>query len=165
MLLFLECLAGCALLTAVILPAQYKNPITMIASYPSEVIWRVEQLPQYRDTIKGREKAHLTKKLVGLIFFVLLFAAVAYLSGCRSFAEAFLHVFVIFFSVNIFDLVVLDWGVFCHSRKLRIPGTEDMDAAYRDYAFHVRGAAVGTALGIVVALLAAGIVCLVGMLC
>lgn len=164
MLLFLQCLAGCVLLTVMILPAQYKDPIKMIASYPPEVIRRVEQLPQYRDTIKQREKAHLIKKIVGLIFFVLVFAAVAYFSGCRSFAQAFLHVFVIFFSVNIFDLLVLDWGVFCHSRKLRIPGTEDMDEAYRGKLFHLKGAAVGTVLGMVVAVLAAGIVRLVGML-
>ena len=26
-------------------------------------------------------------------------------------------------AVNIYDLIVLDWGVFCHSKKLRIPGT------------------------------------------
>lgn len=164
MLLFLQCLAGCALLTAIILPAQYKDPLKMIASYPPEVIRRVEQLPQYRDTIKEREKAHLTKKLVGLAFFVLVFAAVAYLSGCRSFAEAFVHVFVIFFSVNLFDLLVLDWGVFCHSRKLRISGTEDMDEVYRGWLFHVRGAVIGTALGLIVALLSGGIVQLAGVI-
>jgi len=162
MLLFLQCLAGCVLLTVVILSAQYKDPIKMIASYPPEVIRRVEQLPQYRDTIKQREKAHLIKKIVGLIFFVLVFAAVAHVSGCRSFVEAFLHVFTIFFTVNLFDLLVLDWGVFCHSRKLRIPGTEDMDGAYKDYAFHAQGAAVGCVLGVMVALLAGGIVHLIG---
>lgn len=164
MLLFLQCLAGCALLAVIILPAQYKDPLKMIASYPPEVIRRVEQLPQYRDTIKARKKAHLTKKMGGVAFFVLVFAAVAYLSGCGSFAEAFVHVFVIFFSVNLFDLLVLDWGVFCHSRKLRIPGTEDMDEVYRGRIFHVRGAAIGTALGLIVALLSGGIVQLAGML-
>lgn len=164
MLLLLQCLAGCALLTVLIMPAQYKEPIKMIASYPPEVRRRVEQLPQYRETIKMREKAHLKKKLAGLAFFVPVFAAVAYFSGCRSFTEVFLHVFVIFFAVNLFDLLVLDWGVFCHSRKLRIPGTEDMDEVYRGKLFHLKGAAVGMLLGVLVAVLAAGIVCLAGML-
>lgn len=57
-----------------------------------------------------------------------LLAIVAYLSGCSGFADTFFHVFMLFFVVNIYDMLVLDWGVFCHSKKLRIPGTEDMDA-------------------------------------
>ena len=41
--------------------------------------------------------------------------------------------FTLFFAVNLYDLVVLDWGIFCHSRKLRIPGTEDMEKEYKNY--------------------------------
>ena len=158
MLLFLQCVAGCALLTAIIMPAQYRDPIKMIMSYPPQVIRRVEQLPQYQGMIQQRERAHLAKKAAGLAVFVFVLAAVAYLSGCRGFGDTFAHVFTLFFTVNLFDLVVLDWGVFCHSKKLRIPGTEDMEAAYKDYAFHARGAVIGTLLGLVVALLAGGLV-------
>lgn len=35
-------------------------------------------------------------------------------------------------------MFVLDWGIFCHSKKLRIPGTEDMDKDYKDYLFHAK---------------------------
>ena len=133
-------------------------------SYPPAIIRRVEALPQYRDSIRQKEKAHISKKLGGLVFFVFLLAAVAWLSGCQSFAAAFGHVFILFAAVNVYDLVVLDWGVFCHSRKLRIPGTEDMDEAYTDYLFHVRGCAVGLALGGVVALLSGGVVQLIALL-
>ena len=66
--------------------------------------------------------------------------------------------FVLFFAVNVYDLIVLDWGVFCHSRRLRIPGTEDMETEYRNPWFHLRGAAIGTVLGLTVALLAAALV-------
>ena len=65
---------------------------------------------------------------------------------------------VIFIVVNVYDLIVLDWGVFCHSQKLRIPGTEDMEKEYKDYMFHVRGACIGIVLGLVVALLSGGII-------
>jgi hypothetical protein len=64
---------------------------------------------------------------------------------------------MLFFVVNIYDMIVLDWGVFCHSRKLRIPGTEDMDKDYKDYFFHVKGAMKGIVIGVIVALLSAGI--------
>lgn len=56
--------------------------------------------------------------------------------------------------MNLYDMLVLDWGVFCHSKKLRIPGTEDMDKEYTDYLFHAKGAAKGIVIGVVVAILA-----------
>lgn len=164
MTLFVQCVVCCLLFTIAILPAQYRNPINMIMSYPPEIVKRVEELPQYKDTIKQREKSHINKKIGGLIFFVIVMSVVAYLSGCRSFATTFIHVFTLFFIVNIYDLIVLDWGIFCHSKKLRIPGTEDMEKEYKNYWFHVRGAMIGCALGLIVALLSGGLVQLVLML-
>ena len=49
-------------------------------------------------------------------------------------------------------------GIFCHSKKLRIPGTEDMEKKYKDYFFHAKGAFIGTLLGVVIALASAGII-------
>jgi len=158
MILFIQCLACCLIFTLVILPAQYKDPINMIMSYPPRIRQRVEELPQYKGTIKQREKAHVSKKVFGLVFFVIVLSSVAYLSGCRSFGTTFFHVFILFFVVNMYDLIVLDWGIFCHSKKLRIPGTEDMVKEYRDYMFHVRGACIGIVLGLVVALLSGCII-------
>ena len=134
MILFIQCVVCCLLFTLAILPAQYKG------------------------MIKQRKKAHVVKKIFGLIFFVIILCFVAYLSGCRSFNTAFIHVFIIFFVVNIYDLIVLDWGVFCHSKKLRISGTEDMEKEYKDYMFHARGTCIGIVLGLVVALLSGCII-------
>ena len=162
MILFIECVVCCLLFTLVILPAQYKDPINMIMSYPPKIIKRVEELPQYKGTIKRREKSHISKKIFGLIFFVIVLSGVAYISGYRSFSTTFIHVFLLFFVVNIYDLIVLDWGIFCHSKKLRIPGTEDMEKEYKDYVFHAKGACIGMALGLVVALLSG---CMVHFIC
>lgn len=161
MSLAIQCMICCLLFTLAILPAQYKDPISMIMSYPPEVIKRAEELPQYRDTIKKREKTHISKKVGGLAAFVVIFSAVAYFSDCRSFSTAFIHVFTLLAAVNVYDLIVLDWGIFCHSRKLRIPGTEDMEMEYRNYIFHIKGAVVGLALGFIVALLSGGFVHLI----
>jgi len=160
-ILFIQCVACCLLFTLVILPAQYKEPINMIMSYPPKIIQRVEELPQYKGTIKQREKVHISRKIFGLLFFVILLSGVAYLSGCRSFGTTFVHVFILFVVVNVYDLVVLDWGIFCHSKKLRIPGTEDMEKEYKDYLFHVKGACIGILLGLVVALVSGVIIQLV----
>ena len=158
MLLLIQCVICCVLFTLAIMPAQYKDPISMIASYPPGIKRRVETLPQYKETIVQRKKAHSGRKMLGFVFLVGVFSAVAWLSGCRSFAQVFKHVFILLFTVNIYDLIVLDWGVFCHSKKLRIPGTEDMESEYKNYAFHAKGACIGLVLTLTVALLSAGLV-------
>lgn len=160
MLLLIECIIACVLFTLVILIPQYKDPISMIMSYPPNVIKRVEQLPQYKDKIKQKEKSHLITKLIGVIVFIVLFALIAYFSGCRDFFSALIHIFILFLSVNLYDLVILDWGIFCHSKKLRISGTEDMESDYKDYLFHLKGAVKGTIIGIIVAVLSSCLVML-----
>lgn len=162
MVLLIQCIVFCLLFTLATLTVLYKDPINMIMSYPPEIIKRVEGLPQYKNVIKKRKKEHISKKISGLIFFVILLSVVAYFSGCRSFGAVFIHVFTLFFVVNIYDLFVLDWGIFCHSMKLRIPGTEDMEKEYKNYAFHVRGAVIGIALGLLVALLSG---CMIQLVC
>ena len=158
MLLVIQCIVCCVVFTLIILPALYKNPLCMIASYPPAVRKRVSQLPKYKDVIMEKEKKHMGKKVFGVFFFALVLSGLAYVSGCRSFSETFWHVFAIFFVVNLYDLLVLDWGIFCHSKKLRIPGTEDMEKEYTDKFFHVKGAGIGCVLGLAVALLSGCIV-------
>lgn len=114
--------------------------------------------------IKSTEKKHLLKKLIAVFALIALLSAVAYCSGAKSFQPAFFHVFTLFFAINLFDVIVLDIGVFCHSKKLRIAGTEDMDREYKNYVFHIKGALKGIVLGSVIALLSAGIVHMVSIL-
>ena len=42
---------------------------------------------------------------------------------------------------------MVDCGWFCHSPRVRIPGTEDMPE-YHDYLFHMRQSCIGSALGL-----------------
>ena len=97
-------------------------------------------------------------KLFAVLVFIILLSTVAYFSGAQTFKTAFLHVFILFLSVNLFDLIVLDIGVFCHSKKLRLPGTEDMDNEYKNYLFHIKGALKGIVLGILISFLSASII-------
>ncbi|MCR1839208.1 hypothetical protein [Murimonas intestini] len=163
MLLPIECAIACIIFAVIILPTQYKDPVKYVMSYPPEIRKRVGSLPQYKNSIKRTEKGHILKKLIAVFIFIPLLAAVAYYSGAKSFKTAFIHVFILFLSVNLFDVIVLDIGVFCHSKKLRIAGTEDMDKEYKNYLFHVKGGIKGIVLGIVIALLSAGVVQLVFM--
>lgn len=140
------------------LPSLYKEPIKHIMSYPTEIRKRVESLPQYKDVIQKKEKEHLTVKIIAVFMFAIILAVIAYFSGAKSFSKAYIHVFTLFFVVNIYDMIVLDIGLFCHSKKTRIPGTEDMDKEYRSPWYHIKGAGIGTIIGAVVALLSGGMV-------
>lgn len=164
MILFIESVILCVLYTLMILPPIYKDPLNMIMSYPPEIIKRVESLPQYQDKIQKREKAHIIKKILGIFLFVIVMTTIAYFSGCRNFGSTFVHIFILFFVVNLYDLFVLDWGIFCHSKRLRIQGTEDMEKEYKDYFFHVKGAFIGTVLGVIVAFLSACLIELISAL-
>ena len=53
------------------------------------------------------------------------------LAGAASFAQGALYAYCIWFVVNAFDTFVLDLGLMVHWKKCRLPGTEDMDSAYR----------------------------------
>ena len=164
MILFVECVISCAVFTLIILPSLYKDPIKHIMSYPKEIRERVENLPQYKDVIKGEKKRHLSIKLISVLIFAIVLAVVAYYSGAKNFKSAYIHVFILFFVVNIYDMVVLDIGLFCHSKRTRIPGTEDMDKEYKNPWHHIRGAVIGIIIGTVVALLSGAIVHIIGII-
>jgi hypothetical protein len=164
MILVIECIVACVIFTLIIIPRQYKNPVKYIMSYPPAIRQRVESLSQYKNIIHKEEKRHMIVKIVAAFLIAIILSQVAYFSGAKSFSSAYFHVFILFFTVNIYDMIVLDIGLFCHSKKLRIPGTEDMDKEYRNPWFHVVGATKGIAIGAVVALLSGGIVNIISLI-
>ncbi len=131
----------------------YKNPIGQIMSYPKEIRKRVEALPQYKDSIKMKEKTHLSIKIISIFVFALILCVIAYFSGTHTFTQVVRYVFILFFFVNMYDLLIMDLLIFCHVKAFRIPGTEDMDKEYKNPVHHIKGAIIGTAIGLLVALL------------
>lgn len=158
MLFVIESAVLCALFSVVIILVVGRNPIKGIMSFPKSIRKRVESLPQYSESIQTREQRHISLKIVGALLLVVVFFAVAWFSGQRKFFAAFFYVFGLFTVVNLWDLVVIDWGWACHSKRIRIPGTEDMDKEYRDPWHHLRGFFIGCAIGLAVSLLAGGAV-------
>lgn len=153
MVLFMECIILSILFSFMIFIPLYKNPIGQIMSYPPEIRKRVENLEQYKNSIKKREKKHISIKIISIFIIALILSIVAYCSGAHTFIEVFKHVFILFFFVNLYDLFIMDLLIFRNIKKFRIPGTEDMDAEYKNPKHHIRGAFVGTILGIIVAIL------------
>ncbi|MFJ6569952.1 hypothetical protein ACIQNU_21275 [Streptomyces sp. NPDC091292] len=69
---------------------------------------------------------------------------------------------LVFATLTVWDLVVLDWIIFAglRPRLLALPGTEGMPE-YRDLRFHLGAAVKGSPLIVVVGLLAGGIATLI----
>lgn len=141
-----------------VVPSIYRDPLSYILSYPKAIRLRVESLPEYQDVIQHTEKKGLLRKVIGAVIVIIILALIAYFSGARTFETAFWHSFILFQSVNLFDVVVLDIMIFCNSQKLRIKGTEDMVADYKNITHHVIGGFYGLVLGLVVAVATAGLV-------
>jgi len=158
MLLFIQCIMLCAIFTFLILPPQFRNPLSQITSYPPAIRKRVESLPQYKDILAVTKNKNILRKIIGAVIAVFLLAGLAYFSGKTDFISAFIHVFILFSVVNLYDLIVLDLIVFAHCEKVVIPGTEDMVKEYKNPIHHIKGACKGFLISVAAATLAAGIV-------
>lgn len=78
-----------------------------------------------------------------------------------SFLTAWLYGYVLYFGVNLWDLVALDWPGFAliDPQNPPIPGTAGA-AGYRDYAFHFYGFLKGSVMSVVFAAFFAGMIML-----
>lgn len=161
MALFIQCIILCIIFTLLILIPQFKNPVSQITSYPPAIRKRVESLPQYKNSLSQTKKKSIIRKIVGTLVAVIFLALLACFSGKTTFISAFIHVFVLFFTVNMYDLIILDFLIFPNSKKVIIPGTEDMIAEYKNPLHHIKGACKGTLIGVVAAILAASLVVLI----
>jgi hypothetical protein len=65
-----------------------------------------------------------------------------------------------FFVVNLYDLIVLDITIFCHSKKVIIKGTEDMTKEYKNPKHHILGFIKGIFIGFIVSIMSGGIMAL-----
>jgi len=90
--------------------------------------------------------------LVGIPFFLIAICFPIYsvltlknqFGGEISFIEAFFHLLVLFMSINIGDLVILDWYIISKITPsfVIIPGSEVED--YKDFSHHYKGHVWGT---------------------
>ena len=68
-------------------------------------------------------------------------------NGADTFWKGVRDSYMIWLIIDWYDALVLDSIWFCHSKKVRIPGTEDMEE-YKDYRFHIKQSCIGMLLGL-----------------
>ena len=154
MILLLEILIGMGLFAAVVVPMTLKDPLGAINDYPPAIRKRCAELGLIGEQKRRFSKKDLLRKGLAMLIFVLLLALLLrFVNGADSFWKGFLEAYVIWLAIDWFDALVLDCLWFCHSKKVRIPGTEDMKE-YRDYIFHLEQSCIGMLLGLPICLLA-----------
>lgn len=162
MLVFIiESMILCILFTAAILPQMRKPLGTILYSYPPRIVDRVIELGLVADKDRktpSRLKA-IKKKWPAVIFLGIFIGMIVwFVNDAHSFTEGFLISYGLWMVVDWYDAFVLDIGWFCHSKKVIIPGTEDLVADYHDYWFHIKGSLIGMVLGLPACLIA-GVFC------
>ena len=159
MLFLIEATVLCVVFTIVILLTMKKTLEFQIYSYPPIIIDRVVELGLIEKTEKPRIVESLKRKWpVMPIFGVVIGLLVYYINGAETFLKAFSISYGLWIIVDWYDAFVIDIGWFCHSKKVRIPGTEDMVKDYQNYWFHIKASLVGMLLGLPTCLVA-GVVC------
>ncbi|MBU3186864.1 hypothetical protein KPL45_18780 [Clostridium estertheticum] len=66
--------------------------------------------------------------------------------------------------MNFYDALVLDAIYFCHSKKVRLPGTEDMVKEYENPKNHWIAFLKGSMIGIAFASLVGGLIVLIPLI-
>lgn len=133
MILAIECVAGCVLFGAFIILSVLKNQEAWINEYPEAVQKRYIDLHPESEIKEpeGLSPRVIIKKIIACLIFLVLLVGMVFLAGAKSFMQGALYCYCIWFTVNVFDTIVLDLGLMIHWRKCRLPGTEDMDKEYK----------------------------------
>ncbi len=147
MLLLIESLIGIVLFTLIVVPMVINDPFAMIGDYPPAIRKRCEEL----GLIEKRKKQLSKKELIRKAFAVIVLIVVAVfimikVNHATTFMQGFGYAYIIWLAITWYDALILDCGWFCHSKRMRIPGTENMKE-YHDYLFHIKASAIGTLIG------------------
>ncbi len=156
MILAIECVAACIVFGMAIVGSTLANKEAWIHEYAPEVRERfIERNPNFKAKEKTKQTVGLIiAKLLVCLLFTAALSAMAYFAGARNFLIGAIYSYVIWTVVNIFDTVILDIGVFAHWKKVRLPGTEDMDKEYAsNWKKGIKDGFFGVLIGIPVACL------------
>lgn len=148
MILLIECLIAMGLFALVVVPMDAKNPLGVISDYPPAIRKRCVELGLIENTKKRFTAKDIIRKCLGVIVLVILSVLVLKkINHAETFFEGFISSYIIWLSIAWFDALIIDCLWFCHSKRMCIPGTEDMKE-YKDYLFHIKQSCIGTLIGL-----------------
>ena len=156
----MESILGCAVFAMIFVGTTAKNPLSQIHNYPPAIQERCKKLGLITEGQMGYRKKDWMRKLIGIVLLGLVLGFLVYnFNDADTFFLGFAYSYLLWNIINWFDVIVLDCIWFCHSKKVIIPGTEDMKE-YKDYLFHIKGGFKGVLFGLPACLLAGAFVLL-----
>ena len=159
----IECAASVALFTGAIMIPLCRNPVWWIHDYPEDIQEKYFETHEriHTETLSAPV---LLKKGFALLLSVAVFVRLARLAGAKNFKTAFLASCGLWFVVDWYDCFFLDWVLFANIKRIRLPGTEQMDQAYHQKKYHVIRSLIGMALGLFPCLICGWIVAAISRL-
>lgn len=133
-----QCIVMMALFGVLVMGMLFVNPISFISDYPPEIQERYYKTQKKEKTKTTLTKIMIVKKVVAMIVFLLAFAWLAHKAGASTFKEGLIAIYGYVLVIACFDTVFMDWVLFANIKKIRLPGTEDMDREYHQKWFHVK---------------------------
>jgi len=152
MVVLIECLVFCILFTFMVY-LMSKNPIKTIYNYPPKIQEKVKSLKEYKNMLPTQNNKIVAKLSVSIIIILLVSLVFHYINGYTEFLEAFTNSLIIWTTINIYDVIILDICWFCRSEKFIFPGTEDLKNEYRNYWFHIKEGLFGELIGAIICLI------------
>lgn len=146
--------------TATILIPLIKNPVWWIHDYPKDI---QDEYFKTHPRIPSAffSKTVLIKKCLGLMIAMAMLAGIIWWIGARSFLEAFMVSYALWFIVDWYDCFILDWVFFANLKAIRLPGTEHMDKAYHQKKYHFVRSLWGMLVGLIPCLMGAALYTLI----
>ena len=163
MILFFECIISCVLFGLGIVGSILVNKVFWLQEYAPSVQEKFFSLhPECKPADKRENVVGvIIKKIVACLVFVLILLLMVYIAGAKGFSAGFLYCYIIWLVVDWFDVFVLDIGILANWKKVRLPGTEDMD---KEYASNNRKSImdgfIGMAIGLMIAVIVGGLAAL-----
>ena len=156
MILLIECISLCLLFYIISIISYKKNPLSGIHNLPIEIQKRVQELPEYKD-IKPKKilstKERIIKKIPAIIVVLVIFGGLVYLAGARTFTKGFIYSFILWFTIKMFVVFVIDILWYSNSPKYWIKGTEDLEKEYKNYKFYISSIPRSLIAGVIVSII------------
>ncbi len=156
-----ECVLMCLVFGICVIGSMLKSLEPWVSDYPPEIQERYYQT-QGKEKLKDNISVTvIIRKAAGLILFVLLFAWMIHIADGDTFFKALFMTYGYMFVIFAFDTFLLDWVLFANFKKLRLPGTENMDEEYHQKWFHIKVCMPMIPIFLVGGIITAGLVILI----
>ena len=165
MVLLIECIVLCFIFYILNVISHKRNPLSGIHNLTIEIQKRVQELPEYKD-VKPKKilstKERIIKKIPALVILLVIFGILVYLAGARTFAKGFIYSFIIWLTIKIFVVFIIDILWYSNSPKYWIKGTEDLKKEYKNYKFYISSIPRSLIAGFIVSIIVGVIISIIG---